>query len=79
MTPEGHVVRAIASGKDPSLETVDTSTASLNGEIDTELYTRIPEGVEVEGEPLDSEDPKRWVVRLLKGLYGINKRYIYGY
>lgn len=34
---------------------MDTSTAFLNEEIDTELYMRVPEGVEVEGEPLDSE------------------------
>ena len=31
---------------------------------------RIPDGFEVEGEPLDGEDTKHWVVRLSKGLYG---------
>ena len=31
---------------------------------------KIPEGLEVDSEPLPGEDPKRWIVRLLKGLYG---------
>ena len=34
---------------------------------------RIPEGFVVEGEPREGEDPKRWVVKLLKGLYGIKQ------
>jgi Reverse transcriptase (RNA-dependent DNA polymerase) len=34
---------------------------------------RILEGLRVDGEPEPSEDPKRWVVRLLKGLYGIKQ------
>ena len=64
---------ALAVAEDLELEAVDISTAFLNGDIDTELYMRIPEGFEVEGEPRDGEDPKRWVVRLLKGLYGIKQ------
>jgi len=34
---------------------------------------KIPEGLEVGGEPEPGDDPKRWVVRLLKGLYGIKQ------
>lgn len=66
-------VIAIAATEDLELETVDISTAFLNGDIDAEIYMKIPEGLEVDGEPLPGEDPKRWVVRLLKGLYGIKQ------
>ena len=66
-------VLAIAAIEDLELETVDISTAFLNGDIDAEIYMKIPEGLEVDGEPLPGEDPKRWVVRLLKGLYGIKQ------
>ena len=52
---------------------MDVSTAFLNGEIDAEIHMRIPDGLEVEGDPQPGEDPKRWVVRLLKGLYGIKQ------
>src|SRR5258706_6746436 len=31
------------------------------------VYMKIPEVLEVDREPLPGEDPKRWVVRLLKG------------
>ena len=65
-------VMAIAAA-DMELESVDVSTAFLNGEIDTELYMKIPEGLEVEGEPEPGEDPKRRALRLLKGLYGIKQ------
>jgi hypothetical protein len=64
---------AIAADEDLELEGVDISMAFLNGDIDKELYMRIPEGFKVEGELCDSEDPKRWVVQLLKGLYGIKQ------
>ncbi len=66
-------VIALAAIEDLELEAVDISTAFLNGIIDKEVYMRIPDGFEVEGEPRDGEDPKRWVVRLLKGLYGIKQ------
>ena len=66
-------VIAIATAEDLELESVDISTAFLNGDIDAEIYMKIPEGLEVEGEPRPGEDPKRWVVRLLKGLYGIKQ------
>jgi len=51
-------VIAIAAGEDLELETVDISTVFLDG---------------VEGEPRDGEDSDRWVVRLLRGLYGITQ------
>ena len=64
---------ALAASEDLELESVDISTASLNGVIDKEVFMRIPDGFEVEGEPRDGEDPKRWVVRLLKGLSRIKQ------
>jgi hypothetical protein len=66
-------VIAIAATEDLELESVDVSTAFLNGVIDAEIYMKIPEGLEVEGDPQPGEDPKRWVVRLLKGLYSIKQ------
>jgi len=66
-------VIALAAIKDLELETVDISTAFLNGDIDREIYMKIPEGLEVDVEPAPGEDPKRWVLRLLKGLYGIKQ------
>jgi len=64
---------AIAAAEDLELESIDISMAFLNGDIDVEIYMKIPEGLEVEGEPQPSKDPKRWVVHLLKGLYGIKQ------
>jgi hypothetical protein len=66
-------VIALAAIEDLELETVDVSTAFLNGDIDREIFMRIPEGLEVDGEPAPGEDPKKWVLRLLKGLYGIKQ------
>ena len=67
------MVIALAVNEDLELESVDISTAFLNGEIDKEVYMHIPDGFKVEGEPRDGKDPKRWVVQLLKGLYGIKQ------
>ena len=55
-------VIVIAATEDLELEMVDISTAFLNGDIDAEIYMKIPEGLEVDGEPLPGEDPKHWVV-----------------
>jgi len=66
-------VLAIATAEDLELESVDISTTFLNGDIDAEIYMKVPEGLEVEGDPRPGEDPKWWVVRLLKGLYGIKQ------
>ena len=68
-----HMVIALATAEDLELEAVDVSTAFLNREIDKELYMKTLEGFMVEGELCDGEDPKHWVVRLLKGLYGIKQ------
>ena len=64
-------VIAMAAAEDLELDSVDVLTALLNGEIDAEIYMKIPDGLSVEGGPGPGEDRKRWVVRLLKGLYGI--------
>ena len=66
-------VIAMAATEDLELDSVDVSTAFLNGDIDAEIYMKVPEGLGVDGEPAPGEDPKRWVVRLLKGLYGIKQ------
>ena len=68
-----HTVIALATAEDMELEVVDVLTAFLNGEIDKELYMRVLEGFVVEGELHDGEDPKHWVVKLLKGLYRIKQ------
>jgi hypothetical protein len=68
-----HTVIALAATEDLELETVDISMAFLNGDIDKEIFMKIPEGLEVDGEPAPGEDPRRWVLRLLKGLYGIKQ------
>jgi len=62
-------VIVIAAAEDLELESIDISMAFLNRDIDAEIYMKIPEGLKVEGEPQPGEDPKRWVVHLLKGLY----------
>ncbi|CCA76752.1 related to retrotransposon HobS hobase (N-terminal fragment) [Serendipita indica DSM 11827] len=59
---------ALAALEDWELESVDISTAFLNGEIDAEVYMRKPEGVEFEG-----YEGTSWVLQLLKGLYGIKQ------
>ena len=59
--------------KDLKLESVDVSTAFLNNDIDTEIYMKILEGFEVNGELQPGKDLKCWVVRLHKGLYGIKQ------
>lgn len=68
-----HTVLAVAATEDLELESVDMLTAFLNRDIDTEVYTKVPEGLGVEGDPWPGEDPKQWVVCLLKGLYGIKQ------
>jgi len=66
-------VIALAVTEDLELDSVDVSMAFLNGEIDAEIYMKILEGLGVDGEPAPGEDPKHWVVHLLKGLYGIKQ------
>ena len=61
---------ALAASEDLEAQSVDILTAFLNGAIDNRVYMGILDGFEVEGEPLDGEDTKRWVVRLTKGLDG---------
>jgi len=61
-------VIALAAIEDWELESVDISTAFLNGDIDADVYMKIPDGVEIEG-----AQGREWVLRLLKGLYGIKQ------
>lgn len=61
-------VIAFAAMEDWELESVDISTAFLNGEIDAEVYMQKPEGVEFPG-----FEGSEWVLQLLKGLYGIKQ------
>ncbi len=68
-----HTVIVITATKDLELETVDISMAFLNSDIDAEVYMRIPDGLEVDGDLKAGEDLKCWVVWLLKGLYGIKQ------
>jgi len=68
-----HTVIVIAATEDLELKTVNVLTAFLNGDIDAEVYMKIPDGLEVDGDPKAGEDLKRWVVQLLKGLYGIKQ------
>jgi molybdopterin-binding protein len=49
-TARMRTVIAIAAVEDLELESVDISTAFLNGDIDAEVYIKIPEGVEAVGE-----------------------------
>ena len=57
-----HKVMAIAAAEDMELESVDILTTFFDGEIDTELYMRIPEGLKVEGEPEPREGRKQWAL-----------------
>jgi len=59
---------ALAAIEDWELESIDISTAFLNGDIDTDVYMNIPEGVEIKG-----VQGNEWVLKLLKGLYGIKQ------
>lgn len=70
-------VIAIAAIEDLELESVDISTAFLNGDIDAEIYIKINESLEVDGEPQAGEDPKHWVVRLLKGSTALSRARVY--
>ena len=62
-------VIALAAIEDLELEAIDISTAFLNGDIDSEVYMEVPEGVQTHHE----NDDHKLVVRLLKGLYGIKQ------
>jgi hypothetical protein len=61
-------VIALAAVEDMELESVDISTAFLNGEIDAEVYMKLPEGLEA-----DAEGSKCWALKLLKGIYRIKQ------
>jgi hypothetical protein len=58
-------ILALAALQDLELESLDISTAYLNGEIDAEVYMRQPERFEQRGPD--------WVCKLLKGLYGLKQ------
>ena len=58
-------VLALAALEDLELESVDISSAFLNGELEEEVYMQQPEGFE-QGDP-------DMFLRLLKGLYGLKQ------
>jgi hypothetical protein len=58
-------VLAIAAIEDLELESVDISSAYLNGKLEEEVYMRQPEGFVEKG--------KDWYWRLLKSLYGLKQ------
>jgi transposase InsO family protein len=62
-------VLALAAIEDMELESVDISTAFLNGDMEEEVYMKIPEGLAIEG----TEEKGEWVVRLLKAIYGLKQ------
>jgi transposase InsO family protein len=62
-------VLALAAKEDMELESVDISTAFLNGEMEEEVFMKIPEGLGVEAR----EEKGEWVVRLLKAIYGLKQ------
>lgn len=68
-----HTFIMLAAVEDLELESVDVSMAFLNGEIDVEIYMKIPKGLSIVGDPTVGEDPKHWVVKLLKGLHSIKQ------
>ncbi|CAG7852816.1 Retrovirus-related Pol polyprotein from transposon TNT 1-94 Includes: RecName: Full=Protease; Includes: RecName: Full=Reverse transcriptase; Includes: RecName: Full=Endonuclease [Serendipita indica DSM 11827] len=51
-------------------EALERPDTFLNGEIDAEVYMQPPEGLTIHG---DSDGSHQWVLRLLKGLYGIKQ------
>jgi transposase InsO family protein len=67
-TPKWAALRAIlalAAIEDLELESVDISSAYLNGELTEEVYVRQPEGFVEKG--------KDWYWKLLKSLYGLKQ------
>jgi hypothetical protein len=67
-TPKWAALRAIlaiAAMEDLELESVDISSAYLNGELKEEVYMRQPEGFVEKGDD--------WFWRLLKSLYGLKQ------
>jgi hypothetical protein len=58
-------VMAIAALEDLELESVDISSAFLNGQLEEEVYMCQPEGFERNG--------SNWVWRLLKSIYGLKQ------
>lgn len=62
-------ILALAALEDMELESVDASTAFLNGEMEEKVYMKIPEGFVVEGD----DGSTVWALRLLKILYELNQ------
>ena len=67
-TPQWAAIRAtlaLAALEDLYLESVDISSAFLNGKLEEEVYMRQPEGF--------VEKDKTWVWRLIKSIYGLKQ------
>jgi hypothetical protein len=58
-------ILALAALEDLELESVDISSAFLNGDLDADVYMQQPEGFEQHGPD--------YVCRLLKSLYGLKQ------
>ena len=59
------LILAIAALEDLELESVDISSAFLNGDLDAEVYMKQPEGFEQHGPD--------WVCKLVKAIYGLKQ------
>ena len=60
-------VIAQATIKDLELETVNILTTFLNGDVDREIFMKIPEGLVVDGEPARGGGPKEVGAAATKG------------
>lgn len=73
-------ILAIVAVDDMHLESVDISSAFLNGIVDAKLYIKLPEGFPQQPDKdlarLPGDGPP--VGRLLKGLYGLNREHSSG-
>ena len=59
------IIFVTAAIEDLELESVDISSAYLNGDLDTEVYMQQPEGFVQKG--------PEWVCKLLKAIYGLKQ------
>ncbi|KAG8798251.1 hypothetical protein FRC16_007621 [Serendipita sp. 398] len=69
-----HSVMALAAFEDWELESVDVSTAFLNGHMDRKVYMKLPEGIRIEHNPnKHDEGSTEWVLETIKSIYGFKQ------